>query len=153
MMATKVTAARPQAPRLTSVQMERYSRQTVLEEMGLEGQAKLLSSKLLIVGAGGLGSPSALYLAAAGVGTLGIVDGDRVDLTNLHRQILHGTTTVGRPKTESAMQTIAGLNPDVMVVPYQTVLTSANAFDVLGPYDVVINGSDNFPTRYLINDA
>jgi adenylyltransferase/sulfurtransferase len=133
--------------------MERYSRQTVLEEMGLEGQAKLLSSKVLIVGAGGLGSPSALYLAAAGVGTLGIVDGDRVDLTNLHRQILHGTTTVGRPKTESAMQTIAGLNPDVMVVPYQTVLTSANAFDVLGPYDVVINGSDNFPTRYLINDA
>jgi len=152
-MATKVTAARPQAPLLTAVQMERYSRQTILEEMGVEGQAKLLRSKVLIVGAGGLGSPSALYLAAAGVGTLGIVDGDQVDLNNLHRQILHATTALGRPKTESARQTIAGLNPDVTVVPYQTVLTSANAFEMLGPYDVVINGSDNFPTRYLVNDA
>ncbi|HYM90294.1 MAG TPA: molybdopterin-synthase adenylyltransferase MoeB [bacterium] len=152
-MATKVTAARPQAPLLTAAQMERYSRQTILEELGVEGQAKLLRSKVLIVGAGGLGSPSALYLAAAGVGTLGIVDGDQVDLNNLHRQILHTTTALGRPKTESARQTIAGLNPDVTVVPYQTVLTSANAFEMLGPYDVVINGSDNFPTRYLVNDA
>jgi len=152
-MATKVTASRAQAPLLSATQMERYSRQTILEEMGVEGQAKLLQSKVLIVGAGGLGSPSALYLAAAGVGTLGIVDGDRVDLNNLHRQILHGNAALGRPKTESARQTIAELNPDVTVVPYQTVLTSANAFEVLGPYDVVINGSDNFPTRYLVNDA
>ena len=152
-MTAKATTVLAQAPRLTAAQMERYSRQTILEEMGVEGQAKLLRSKVLIVGAGGLGSPSALYLAAAGVGTLGIVDGDQVDLTNLHRQILHGTPALGRPKTESARQTIAGLNPDVTVVPYQTVLTSANALDVLGPYDVVINGSDNFPTRYLVNDA
>ncbi|TMJ15143.1 MAG: molybdopterin-synthase adenylyltransferase MoeB [Bacillati bacterium ANGP1] len=152
-MTAKATTVLAQAPRLTAAQMERYSRQTILEEMGVDGQAKLLRSKVLIVGAGGLGSPSALYLAAAGVGTLGIVDGDQVDLTNLHRQILHGTPALGRPKTESARQTIAGLNPDVTVVPYQTVLTSANALDVLGPYDVVINGSDNFPTRYLVNDA
>ena len=152
-MTAKATTVLAQAPRLTAAQMERYSRQTILEEMGVDGQAKLLRSKVLIVGAGGLGSPSALYLAAAGVGTLGIVDGDQVDLTNLHRQILHGTPALGRPKTESARQTIGGLNPDVTVVPYQTVLTSANALDVLGPYDVVINGSDNFPTRYLVNDA
>jgi adenylyltransferase/sulfurtransferase len=105
------------------------------------------------VGAGGLGSPTALYLAAAGVGTIGIVDGDQVDVTNLHRQILHGTPDLGRPKTESAQRTLGGLNPDVTVVPYQTVLTSANALEIIGAYDVVINGSDNFPTRYLINDA
>jgi len=100
-----------------------------------------------------LGSPTALYLAAAGVGTLGIVDGDKVDLTNLHRQILHATSAIGRPKTESARETLAGINPDVTVVTYQIVLTSANALDVIRPYDVVINGSDNFPTRYLVNDA
>jgi len=145
--------ARPAVPVLTAAQMERYSRQTVLDELGIEGQARLLQSKVLIVGAGGLGSPTALYLAAAGIGTLGIVDGDRVDVTNLHRQILHATPDVGRPKTESAQRAISGLNPDVTVVPYQTVLTSANALDILKPYDVVINGSDNFPTRYLVNDA
>jgi len=133
--------------------MDRYSRQIILEEMGIEGQARLLGSKVLIVGAGGLGSPTALYLAAGGVGTIGIVDGDQVDLTNLHRQILHATPALGRPKTESARETLHALNPDVTVVPYQTVLTSANALDVIAPYDVVINGSDNFPTRYLVNDA
>ncbi len=153
MATTRVAEPRTQAPRLTEMQMERYSRQIILEEMGVEGQVRLLQSKVLIIGAGGLGSPTALYLAAAGVGTIGIVDGDQVDLTNLHRQILHATSALGRPKTESARETLGELNPDVTVVPYQTVLTSANALDVLAPYDVVINGSDNFPTRYLVNDA
>ncbi|HKV44734.1 MAG TPA: molybdopterin-synthase adenylyltransferase MoeB [bacterium] len=153
MATTRVAGAQPQAPLLTAGQMERYSRQIILEEMGIAGQARLLHSKVLIIGAGGLGSPTALYLAAAGVGTLGIVDGDQVDLTNLHRQILHTTPAIGQPKTESARRTLAGLNPDVTVVTYQTVLTSANALDTIRPYDVVINGSDNFPTRYLVNDA
>ncbi|HLW59085.1 MAG TPA: molybdopterin-synthase adenylyltransferase MoeB [bacterium] len=153
MATTRVSGAQPQAPLLTAGQMERYSRQIILEEMGIAGQARLLHGKVLIIGAGGLGSPTALYLAAAGVGTLGIVDGDQVDLTNLHRQILHTTPAIGQPKTESARRTLTGLNPDVTVVTYQTVLTSANAMDTIRPYDVVINGSDNFPTRYLINDA
>jgi sulfur-carrier protein adenylyltransferase/sulfurtransferase len=150
-VATKVRE--PQAPLLNDTQMERYGRQVILEEMGLEGQAKLLRSKVLVIGAGGLGSPVALYLAAAGVGTLGIVDGDRVDLSNLHRQILHPTPALGQAKTESARRTLGDLNPDVKVVPYQTVLTSANALDIIREYDVVVNGSDNFPTRYLVNDA
>ncbi len=153
MATTRVAATSSGVPVLTGSQMERYSRQTILEEVGIEGQARLLRSKVLIIGAGGLGSPVALYLAAAGVGTLGIVDGDRVDLTNLHRQILHSTQALGQPKTESAQRTLAELNPDVTVVPYQTVLTSANAFEIIQPYDVVVNGSDNFPTRYLVNDA
>ncbi len=153
MATTKVRAARTQPPVLTAPQMERYSRQIILEEVGIEGQAKLLRGKVLIIGAGGLGSPVALYLAAAGVGTLGIADGDRVDLTNMHRQILHATTAVGQPKTESAQRTLGGLNPEVTVVPHQAVLTSENAMDVIGQYDVVVNGSDNFPTRYLVNDA
>ncbi len=144
--------ARP-GPLLTKEQMERYSRQTILEEVGLAGQRKLLDSKVLIVGAGGLGSPVAIYLAAAGVGTLGIVDGDRVDLSNLHRQVMHFTHDIGRPKTQSARRTLEDLNPDVTVVPHQTVLTSENALEIIPDYDVVINGSDNFPTRYLVNDA
>jgi molybdopterin/thiamine biosynthesis adenylyltransferase/rhodanese-related sulfurtransferase len=134
-------------------QLARYSRQLILEEVGLEGQRRLRDGKVLVIGAGGLGSPSSLYLAAAGVGTLGIVDGDRVDLSNLHRQILHHTRDIGAPKTESARQTLGGINPDVTVVPHQTVLTSENAFEIIGAYDVVVNGSDNFPTRYLVNDA
>jgi sulfur-carrier protein adenylyltransferase/sulfurtransferase len=153
MATTKVAQAKPAAPLLTGAQMERYSRQTILEEVGIEGQARLLRSKVLIIGAGGLGSPVALYLAAAGVGTLGIVDGDRVDLTNLHRQILHSTHALGQPKTESARETLTDLNPEVRVIPHQTLLTSENALDILKPYDVVVNGSDNFPTRYLVNDA
>src|SRR5205807_3183038 len=153
MATTRVANAQPAGSLLTAAQMERYSRQIILEEMGIEGQARLLRSKVLIVGAGGLGSPTALYLAAAGVGTIGIVDGDQVDVTNLHRQILHGTPDLGRPKTESAQRTLGVLNPDVTVVPHQTVLTSANALEIIGAYDVVINGSDNFPTRYLVNDA
>lgn len=142
-----------QGPLLTSEQMERYARQITLDEVGLAGQRKLLDSKVLVVGAGGLGSPTAIYLAAAGVGTIGIVDGDRVDLTNLHRQVLHFTHDVGRPKTQSARRTLEDLNPDVRVIPFQTVLTSENAFEIIADFDVVINGSDNFPTRYLVNDA
>ncbi|MCS7172547.1 MAG: molybdopterin-synthase adenylyltransferase MoeB [Armatimonadetes bacterium] len=138
---------------LTEEQMQRYSRQIVLPEVGVAGQRRLLDSSVLIVGAGGLGSPAALYLAAAGVGTIGIVDGDRVDLTNLQRQILHFTHDVGRPKTQSARRTLEDVNPDVRVVTYQTVLTSENALEILRPYDVIVNGSDNFPTRYLVNDA
>ncbi|MDR7602410.1 MAG: ThiF family adenylyltransferase, partial [Armatimonadota bacterium] len=137
---------------LTEEQMQRYSRQIVLPEVGIAGQRKLLDGSVLIVGAGGLGSPAALYLAAAGVGTIGIVDGDRVDLTNLQRQILHFTHDVGRPKTQSARRTLEDINPDVRVVTYQTVLTSENALEILRPYDVIVNGSDNFPTRYLVND-
>ncbi len=141
------------APLLTKEQLSRYSRQVILEEMGVAGQRRLMESKVLVVGAGGLGSPSSLYLAAAGIGTLGIVDGDRVELSNLHRQIIHYTHDIGRPKTQSARRTLEDINPDVTVVPYQTTLTSENAFEIIGPYDVVINGSDNFPTRYLINDT
>jgi molybdopterin/thiamine biosynthesis adenylyltransferase/rhodanese-related sulfurtransferase len=141
------------APLLSDEQLERYSRQIILEELGVAGQRRLLDSKVLIVGAGGLGSPVALYLAAAGVGTLGIVDGDRVDLTNLQRQVLHYTHDVGRPKTQSARRTLEDINPDVTVRTYQTVLASDNALDIISDYDVVVNGSDNFPTRYLVNDA
>jgi adenylyltransferase/sulfurtransferase len=141
------------APLLTKEQLSRYSRQIILEEMGVTGQRRLLDSKVLVVGAGGLGSPVSLYLAAAGIGTLGIVDGDRVDLSNLHRQIIHYTQDIGRPKTETAQRTLGAVNPDVNVVPYQTVLTSENAMDIIAGYDLVVNGSDNFPTRYLVNDA
>ena len=141
------------APLLTKEQLSRYSRQIILEEMGVTGQRRLLDSKVLVVGAGGLGSPVSLYLAAAGIGTLGIVDGDRVDLSNLHRQIIHYTQDIGRPKTETAQRTLGAVNPDVNVVPYQTVLTSGNAMDIIAGYDLVVNGSDNFPTRYLVNDA
>lgn len=138
---------------LSDEQMERYSRQIILDEIGVAGQRMLLDSSALVIGAGGLGSPVALYLAAAGVGRLGIVDGDRVDLTNLHRQILHYTHDVGRPKTQSARRTIEDINSDVTVTPYQTTLTSENALEILAGYDVIVNGSDNFPTRYLVNDA
>ncbi len=140
-------------PLLTKDEMERYSRQTILEEVGLQGQRRLLDSKVLIIGAGGLGSPAAIYLTAAGIGTLGIVDGDRVDLSNLHRQVMHFSHDIGRPKTQSARRTLEDINPGVTVVPHQTVLTSDNALEIIGDYDVVINGSDNFPTRYLVNDA
>lgn len=140
-------------PLLSTEQMERYSRQTILEEVGVAGQRTLLDSKVLIIGAGGLGSPAAIYLAAAGVGTLGIVDGDRVDLSNLHRQVMHFSHDIGRPKTQSAQRTLEDINPDVSVIPFQTVLTSENALAVLDAFDVIVNGSDNFPTRYLVNDA
>lgn len=141
------------APLLSREQLARYSRQMILEELGVTGQRRLLDSKVLVVGAGGLGSPVALYLAAAGVGTLGIVDGDRVDASNLHRQLLHRTRDLGSPKTESAAQTLGEINPGITVVTFPTVLSSANALEIIGQFDVVVNGSDNFPTRYLVNDA
>lgn len=138
---------------LTPHQLTRYSRHLLLREVGPEGQSQLLKAKVLLVGAGGLGCPAGLYLAAAGVGTLGIIDSDRVDLTNLQRQILHGTSDVGRPKTESAKRAIGRVNPDIDVVTYQERLTTQNALDIFGEYDIIVDGSDNFPTKYLVNDA
>jgi molybdopterin/thiamine biosynthesis adenylyltransferase/rhodanese-related sulfurtransferase len=137
----------------TPEQLIRYSRHFLLPEVGEAGQAKLLQSKVLLVGAGGLGCPAAFYLAAAGVGTLGIIDNDVVDISNLQRQILHTNDRVGKPKVESAKQTLQALNPDVEVIPYQEKLTSSNIMDIIGNYDFVIDGCDNFPTRYLVNDA
>ena len=138
---------------MTEEQIRRYSRHIILPEVGGRGQKRLLGSRVLIIGAGGLGSPAALYLAAAGVGTLGIVDFDKVDLSNLQRQILHHTHDIGRPKVESAIDTIADVNPDVKVVPYPVQLSSANVKAIFAEYDVIVNGCDNFPTRYLANDA
>ena len=138
---------------LTPDQLSRYSRHIMLKEVGMEGQVKLLKSKVLLIGAGGLGCPAALYLAAAGVGTLGIIDSDKVDLTNLQRQVLHGLADVGRPKTESAKEAIHRINPDVKVVTYPERLTSQNALEIFKDYDIILDGSDNFPTKYLVNDA
>ena len=134
-------------------QIRRYSRHILLPNVGASGQRKLLGAKVLLLGAGGLGSPAALYLAAAGVGTLGIVDFDTVDLSNLQRQILHRVDTVGLPKVESAARTIAGINPDVKVVPHRTRLYSDNVFEIFENYDLIVDGTDNFQTRYLTNDA
>jgi molybdopterin/thiamine biosynthesis adenylyltransferase/rhodanese-related sulfurtransferase len=138
---------------LTPEQRERYSRHTLIPEIGVEGQLKLLNSKVLLLGAGGLGSPSALYLAAAGVGTLGIVDDDVVDLSNLQRQVAHTEARIGTPKVDSAEIAINGINPEVQVVKHQVRLDASNIMDILPGYDVVIDGLDNFPTRYLLNDA
>ncbi|HEX5023069.1 MAG TPA: molybdopterin-synthase adenylyltransferase MoeB [Candidatus Binatia bacterium] len=137
----------------TPEQLIRYSRHFLLPEVGEDGQAKLLQAKVLMIGAGGLGSPSAYYLAAAGVGTIGIIDNDVVDISNLQRQILHANDRVGMPKVESAKKTLEALNPDVKVVPYQAKLTSENALEIIRDYDMVVDGCDNFPTRYLVNDA
>ena len=139
--------------RLTDEQRDRYSRHLLVPEIGIEGQLKLLDAKVLLLGAGGLGSPTALYLAAAGVGTLGIVDDDEVDLSNLQRQIIHSNDRVGVAKVDSAEQAINGLNPDVEVVKYQTRLDSSNIMEIIEGYDVIVDGVDNFPTRYLLNDA
>jgi len=138
---------------LTPEQMERYSRHFMLAQVGEAGQKRLLRAKALLIGAGGLGSPAAVYLAAVGVGTIGIIDSDVVDLSNLQRQILHRTADVGRPKVESARDTIHALNPDVTVVPYAERLTVDNIDRIIKDYDVVVDGSDNFATRYLVNDA
>jgi sulfur-carrier protein adenylyltransferase/sulfurtransferase len=141
-------------PRFMSAeQRDRYSRHLLLPEVGIEGQQKLLDAKVLLLGAGGLGSPAALYLAAAGVGTLGIVDDDVVDLSNLQRQVIHNTGRVGVAKVDSAEETIQALNPDVTVVKHQLRLGPANIMDILPDYDIVVDGLDNFPTRYLLNDA
>ncbi|GMR04996.1 MAG: thiazole biosynthesis adenylyltransferase ThiF [Thermodesulfobacteriota bacterium] len=137
----------------TEEQIERYSRHIILPEVGGKGQAKLLESKAFVLGAGGLGSPALLYLAAAGVGTIGVADDDAVDLSNLQRQIIHDTSRIGRPKVLSARESIEALNPDVKVEPFQGRLTVDNIRKVLRGYDVVLDGSDNFPTRYLMNDA
>src|SRR6266404_6335231 len=138
---------------LSEAQSKRYSRHLLVPEVGEQGQLKLLDAKVLLVGAGGLGSPAAYYLAAAGVGTLGIVDHDVVDLSNLQRQILHSNDRVGMPKVESAKMTLTGLNPDVKVIGYQERLSSENIMRLIDGYDVIVDGCDNFPTRYLINDA
>ena len=138
---------------LTPDQLTRYSRHLMLKEVGMEGQLQLLKAKVLLIGAGGLGCPAALYLAASGVGTLGIIDSDRVDLSNLQRQILHGLADVGRPKTESAKEAIRRINPDVKVVTYTERLIPQNALEIFQEYDLIIDGSDNFPTKYLVNDA
>ncbi|HET6231325.1 MAG TPA: molybdopterin-synthase adenylyltransferase MoeB [Longimicrobiaceae bacterium] len=140
-------------PGLSTPEVLRYSRHLILPGVGMEGQRKLKAAKVLLVGTGGLGSPLALYLAAAGVGTLGLVDFDVVDETNLQRQVVHGTKDVGRPKIDSAADRVADVNPHVNVVKHETQLTSENALEILAPYDVVIDGTDNFPTRYLVNDA
>lgn len=140
-------------PQLTEAQRDRYSRHLLLPEVGEVGQSKLLSARVLLLGAGGLGSPAALYLAAAGVGTLGLVDADVVDASNLQRQILHATSRVGTPKVESAEKAIRDLNPDVNVVKFEERLTSANVERIFKDFDVVVDGCDNFPTRYLVNDA
>jgi adenylyltransferase/sulfurtransferase len=137
----------------TEEQLERYSRHIILPEVGGLGQSKLLKSKVFVLGAGGLGSPALLYLAAAGVGTLGIADGDAVDLSNLQRQIIHNNNRVGTPKALSAKRTIEELNPDVKVIHYNERLTQENIREVIRDYDVVLDGSDNFPTRFLMNDA
>ena len=143
-----------QVPRtLTAEQRERYSRHTLIGEIGAEGQQKLLDAKVLLLGAGGLGSPTALYLAAAGVGTLGIVDDDVVDLSNLQRQVIHTTDRVGVPKVDSAEEAIKALNPDVNVVKYPVRIDASNIVEIIEGYDVIVDGVDNFPTRYLLNDA
>lgn len=138
---------------LTTEQRSRYSRHVLLPEVGEAGQIRLLSARALVVGAGGLGSPAAIYLAAAGVGTVGVVDDDLVDASNLQRQVLHGVDRIGVPKVESARETLTALNPDVKVEMHADRLTAANAIEVMSGYDVVIDGGDNFPTRYLVNDA
>jgi len=140
-------------PSLTPQETLRYSRHLLLPEVGLEGQRRLKAARVLLIGAGGLGSPAALYLAAAGVGTIGLVDFDAVDLSNLQRQVLHGTAAVGRPKLDSATARLRDLNPAVTVEPFPVRLSSANAMEILGRFDVIVDGSDNFPTRYLVNDA
>ena len=149
-MATLTTSAPAQ---LSKEEILRYSRHLIMPEVGMDGQLKLKQAKVLCIGAGGLGSPLALYLAAAGVGRLGIVDFDVVDFTNLQRQIIHDTSDVGRLKIESAKDTIADINPNVEVVAHETRLTSENALDIFRDYDIVADGTDNFPTRYLVNDA
>ena len=140
-------------PELERSELARYARHLVLPEVGVEGQRRLKAGSVLLIGLGGLGSPAALYLAAAGIGRLGLVDWDDVEASNLHRQVIHGTSDIGRPKLESARDRVVDLNPHVEVVLHPLRLDSSNALGVIGPYDIVIDGSDNFPTRYLVNDA
>jgi adenylyltransferase/sulfurtransferase len=143
----------PPLPQLSPEEVKRYSRHLILSEIGMDGQRALKAARVLCIGAGGLGSPAAMYLAAAGVGTIGVVDFDVVDLSNLQRQLLHTTADIGRPKLASAKDKIGALNPNVHVEAYETALTSANALEIFRDYDVILDGTDNFPTRYLVNDA
>ena len=148
------TATEPiQLPELTTDDLSRYSRHLILPEVGMEGQQKLKAARVLCVGTGGLGSPLAFYLAAAGIGTLGLVDFDVVDASNLQRQIIHSTKDIGRKKLDSAAEKLTALNPALNVIKHETMLSSANALDILKDYDIVADGTDNFPTRYLVNDA
>src|SRR4029079_5659075 len=138
----------PVLPELTNDEIKRYSRHLIMPEVGMEGQQKLKAASVLCIGAGGLGSPVAMYLAAAGVGRLGLVDFDVVDFSNLQRQILHGTPDVGRPKLASAKDRLNALNPEIQIETYETALTSQDALDLFRPYDIIVDGTDNFPTRY-----
>src|SRR5271168_672416 len=146
-------AARAEQLSLSPQEVQRYSRHLIMPEVGMEGQKRLKASSVLLIGAGGLGSPLGLYLAAAGVGRIGLVDFDVVDFSNLQRQILHGTADVGRPKLQSAKDRIQAINSEVQLDLYNTRLSSANALLIFEPYDIIIDGTDNFPTRYLVNDA
>ncbi|MEO6462298.1 MAG: ThiF family adenylyltransferase, partial [Candidatus Eisenbacteria bacterium] len=140
-------------PGLSHEEIARYSRHLILPEVGMEGQKKLKAARVLIVGTGGLGAPLGLYLSAAGVGTLGLVDFDNVDASNLHRQVLFGTRDVGRPKIAAAAERLKDVNPNVTIRPFETRLTSGNALEIIRDFDIVVDGTDNFPTRYLVNDA
>src|ERR1700727_7799 len=152
-MATLTEIPAVAMPSLNNDEIARYSRHLLLPEVGMEGQQKLKAAKVLCVGTGGLGSPLAFYLAAAGIGTLGLVDFDVVDSSNLQRQIIHSTKDVGRPKIDSGAEKLWALNPLMKVVKHETMLTSKNALEIIAEYDVVADGTDNFPTRYLVNDA
>jgi len=147
------TAVREELPSLSGDEIKRYSRHLIMPEVGVDGQRKLKAAKVLCIGAGGLGSPVAMYLTAAGVGTIGLVDFDVVDFSNLQRQLLHGTSDVGRSKLESARDRLEALNPEVRIETHETLLNSENALELFAPYDVIVDGTDNFPTRYLVNDA
>jgi len=154
-MATKTEAlsGQPAAASLTNEEILRYSRHLIMPEVGMEGQLKLKSARVLLIGTGGLGAPLGLYLTAAGVGHIGLVDFDVVDFTNLQRQVTFGTSDVGKPKTEAASARLTNLNPDVKISSYETKLTSENALELFKDYDIIVDGTDNFPTRYLVNDA
>jgi molybdopterin/thiamine biosynthesis adenylyltransferase/rhodanese-related sulfurtransferase len=157
-MATKTGFAAPvgaeqAAATLSNEEILRYSRHLIMPEVGMEGQLKLKRAKVLLVGTGGLGAPLGLYLAAAGVGRIGVVDFDKIDFTNLQRQVMFGTSDVGRPKIEAATERMAGINPEIRLDRFETALTSENALDIMRDYDIVVDGTDNFPTRYLVNDA
>src|SRR5687768_7263766 len=145
--------ARAQSTALSPQEVQRYSRHLIMPEVGVDGQKRLKAASILLIGAGGLGSPLGLYLAAAGVGRLGLVDFDVVDFSNLQRQVLHGTPDVGRPKLQSARDRLQAINPEVKVDLHEARITRSNALDLIRPYDLVIDGTDNFPTRYLVNDA
>jgi adenylyltransferase/sulfurtransferase len=152
-MTVPVQTIDPAEVHFSHEEVKRYSRHLIMPEVGIEGQKKIKAAKILLIGTGGLGSPTSLYLAAAGVGTLGIVDYDVVDYTNLQRQVIHGTKDVGKPKLDSAAETLADVNPHVRINKYEVPFTSSNALEILQDYDIIIDGTDNFPTRYLVNDA